>query len=107
MAVVPQGGREARTEYHVLESFAKNTLVQVTLITGRTHQIRIHFLFIGHPLAGDPVYGHRKQQLPLGRQFLHAARIALALPSTGEIVEFTSDLPDDLAVVLELLRVTG
>ena len=106
MAVVPRGGREARTEYHVLEFFAENTLVQVTPITGRTHQIRIHFLFIGHPLAGDPVYGHRRQRLLLNRQFLHSARIALALPSTGETVEFTSDLPDDLAVVLERLRST-
>ena len=107
MAVVPRDGREARTEYHVLEFFAENTLVQVTPITGRTHQIRIHFLFIGHPLAGDPVYGHRRQRLPLNRQFLHAAHLALALPSTGETVEFTSDLPDDLAVVLERLRNTG
>jgi len=81
--------------------------VQVALHTGRTHQIRIHFLFIGHPLAGDPVYGHRRQRLPLNRQFLHAARLALALPSTGETVEFTSDLPEDLAVVLELLRNKG
>jgi len=107
MAVVPRAGREARTEYHVLESFAENTLVQVTPITGRTHQIRIHFLFIGHPLVGDPVYGHRRQRLPLARQFLHATRLAFALPSTGETAEFSSDMPEDLSVVLEMLRDTG
>jgi len=104
MAVLRQGGREARTEYRVLEYFDQHTLLEAEPITGRTHQIRVHLASIGHPIAGDRVYGFRKQRLPLQRQFLHAARIAFTLPSTGQPVEFTSELPDDLAAVLELLR---
>lgn len=104
MAVLPRGGREARTEYRVLEHLTQHTLVEAEPVTGRTHQIRIHFASIGHPLAGDRVYGFRKQRLPLRRQFLHAARIAFTLPSSGEPVEFTSELPDDLAAVLDDLR---
>jgi len=106
MAVLSQGGREARTEYRTLECFARHTLVEAEPITGRTHQIRIHFASIGHPIAGDCVYGFRKQRLPLSRQFLHAARLAFALPSSDQPTEFTSELPDDLATVLELLRQT-
>lgn len=104
MAVLPHGGREARTEYRVLETFAQHTLVEAEPVTGRTHQIRLHFAFIGHPIAGDRVYGFRKQRLPLQRQFLHAARLAFALPSSGQPVEFTSSLPHDLAAVLDSLR---
>jgi 23S rRNA pseudouridine1911/1915/1917 synthase len=104
MAVVAHGGREARTEYRVLERFSQHTLAEAQPITGRTHQIRIHFASIGHPVAGDRVYGFRKQRLSLPRQFLHAARIGLRLPSSGEAVEFTADLPHDLALALEELR---
>jgi 23S rRNA pseudouridine1911/1915/1917 synthase len=104
MAVLPRGGREARTEYRVLEYFVQHTLVEAEPITGRTHQIRIHLASIGHPIAGDSVYGFRKQRLPLRRQFLHAARIAFTLPRSGQPAEFTSELPDDLATVLDALR---
>jgi 23S rRNA pseudouridine1911/1915/1917 synthase len=104
MAVMPRGGREARTEYRVVERFPQQTLVEAEPITGRTHQIRIHFASIGHPLVGDRVYGFRKQRLALRRQFLHAARIAFTLPCSGQPVEFTSQLPDDLAAVLDNLR---
>jgi 23S rRNA pseudouridine1911/1915/1917 synthase len=104
MAVLPRGGREARTEYRVLEHFVQHTLVEAEPITGRTHQIRIHLASIGHPIAGDIVYGFRKQRLSLRRQFLHAARIAFTLPSSGQPAEFTSGLPDDLAAVLDALR---
>ena len=104
MAVVAHGGREARTEYCVLERFSQHTLAEAKPITGRTHQIRIHFAFIGHPVAGDHVYGFRKQRLSLRRQFLHAARIGFRLPSSGEAMEFTADLPHDLASVLDELR---
>ncbi|MGB9879457.1 MAG: RluA family pseudouridine synthase, partial [Anaerolineae bacterium] len=101
---LPRGGREARTEYRVMEYFPQHTLVEAEPITGRTHQIRLHFAFIGHPIAGDRVYGFRKQKLPLQRQFLHAARLSFTLPGTGQPVEFTSPLPGDLVVVLESLR---
>lgn len=104
MAVLARGGREARTEYRVQEYFAEHTLVAAEPVTGRTHQIRIHFAFIGHPLVGDRVYGLRKQRLPLERQFLHAARIAFTLPSSGQPVEFSSPLPEDLQTLLETLR---
>lgn len=103
MAVVTRGGREARTEYHVQEHFGEHSLVAAEPITGRTHQIRIHFAFIGHPLVGDRVYGLRKQRLALDRQFLHATRIAFALPGSGQTVEFTSPLPEDLQKLLSTL----
>jgi 23S rRNA pseudouridine1911/1915/1917 synthase len=97
-------GREARTEYRIVERFPQHALIEAEPVTGRTHQIRIHLAFIGHPIVGDRVYGFRKQRLALPRQFLHATRIAFTLPSSGQPVEFTSPLPDDLAAVLKTLR---
>ena len=110
MAIATQasrGAREARTEYRVIEHFPGNALLEAEPVTGRTHQIRIHLSFIGHPIVGDRVYGFRKQRLALKRQFLHAARIAFTLPSLGQLVEFTSPLPVDLAAVLAGLRQPG
>ncbi len=104
MATVPKGGRPAVTEYKVREYFQQHTLVEAHPITGRTHQIRVHFAAIGHPLVGDPVYGYRRQRLPLKRQFLHAARLCFTLPGSGREVGFESPLPDDLRAVLEILR---
>ena len=112
MAVV-EGGREARTEYTVVEYFGGEvgkvsrpyTLVEAEPKTGRTHQVRVHFASIGHPLAGDPVYGFRKQRLSLlRRQFLHARTLGFRLPGSNEYIELTAELPDDLGVVLEELR---
>jgi len=107
MAVVPRGGREAQTEYRALEFYDAHTLVEAHPLTGRTHQIRIHMAFIGHPIVGDPVYGFRKQRAKAPRLFLHAARLGFRLPSTGEWREFQAPLPDDLAAVLERLRTEG
>lgn len=105
--------RPATTEYKVLARYAVPlhndlgrgifTLVQAHPITGRTHQIRIHFAWQGHPLVGDPIYGLRRQRLPAPRLFLHATRLAFTLPSTGEWVEFTTPLPTDLQDVLDRL----
>ncbi len=103
MAVV-RSGRQASTAYRVIERFEDHTLVEVRPQTGRTHQIRVHFAFIGHPLVGDRVYGYRRQRLGLGRQFLHAQALSFRLPSSGEVVEFHSPLPDDLRQVLADLR---
>jgi len=99
MAVV-SGGREARTRYRVLGYPGEHTLVEAMPETGRTHQIRVHFAAIGHPVFGDMVYGKRSPLL--GRQFLHAQRLGFRLPSTGEYVEFRSELPPDLETALRL-----
>lgn len=103
MAVIPSG-RPARTLYRVLEELGPCSLVEATLATGRTHQIRVHFAHIGHPVLGDPTYGRRAGALGLPRQFLHAFRLGFRLPSDGAYREFTSPLPEELAVVLNRLR---
>ncbi len=101
MAVV-EDGRTARTCYRVLERFERATLVRLSLETGRTHQIRVHLAYLGHPLVGDGVYGRGPGNL--GRQFLHACRLGFEHPSSGEFVEFSSKLPEDLRRVLEEMR---
>ncbi|MEW5942583.1 MAG: 23S rRNA pseudouridine(1911/1915/1917) synthase RluD [Pseudomonadota bacterium] len=112
MAVVA-GGKPAVTHYRVGESFAAHSLVQCSLETGRTHQIRVHMQSIGHPLAGDPVYGGRPAEQPpsvrdairaLGRQALHAERLGLLHPVSGEAMEWQARLPADMAALLEALR---
>ncbi len=104
MAVVGQGGREARTTYWTEESFSHYSLVRVRLDTGRMHQIRVHFSALGHPIVSDPVYGRPIKGLPLTRQFLHASLLRFVHPGTGVEMEFISPLPGDLAAVLDRLR---
>jgi 23S rRNA pseudouridine1911/1915/1917 synthase len=94
-------GREARTNYRVRQHIGKYSLLEVKPETGRTHQIRVHLAAIGYPVIGDETYGGKSPLL--GRQFLHAHRLRFQLPSTGESVEFTSELPPDLAEVLETI----
>ncbi len=101
MAVV-SGGREAHTEYRVIKYYNEYTLVEAMPETGRTHQIRVHFAAIGHPVFGDPVYG--KKSPLLGRQFLHACMLGFRLPSSGKYVEFKTELPPDLDDVLKQLN---
>lgn len=101
MAVVDVG-RDAETHYNVLEYFPKNTLVKVVPKTGRTHQIRVHFSALGHPLVGDKLYGGRDDKLE--RQFLHASVLGFCAPGSGEYMEFNSPLPLDLISVLEDLN---
>lgn len=101
MAVL-KDGHPARTSYHVLEYFSQNTLLEITPETGRTHQIRVHLAFIKHPIAGDRVYGPRRQKLE--RPFLHASLLGFHDPSNGKYVEFRADLPPELQKVLEKLR---
>jgi 23S rRNA pseudouridine1911/1915/1917 synthase len=103
-AVRGAGEREARTHFEVIEVLPADTLVEARLETGRTHQIRAHFAAIGHPVAGDPRYGHAGRH-GLDRQFLHSARLGFAHPFGGERLEFESPLPDDLAEALEIARV--
>jgi len=101
---VRSDGREARTRFTVLETLPGYSLLEARPETGRTHQIRVHFAYIGHPVAGDPVYGPRKDRLGLGRQFLHASSLGFRHPITGQPLEFTSPLPADLQRVLDRLR---
>jgi 23S rRNA pseudouridine1911/1915/1917 synthase len=94
--------REAVTHFELVEEIDQNALLRVRLETGRTHQIRVHLAAIGLPVVGDPVYG--ASEPALGRQFLHAARLAFTHPFTGERLEVESPLPVDLARYLDHLR---
>jgi 23S rRNA pseudouridine1911/1915/1917 synthase len=102
MAIV-EAGKEAITHYQVRKYLDDYTLVEVTPLTGRTHQIRIHLSAIGHPVVGDPIYGIKSAFL--GRQFIHAYRLGFHLPSTKQYREFASPLPADLEQALD--RLTG
>lgn len=106
MAVVP-GGREAVTHYRALERLPGFTLVECRLETGRTHQIRVHMAHIGHPVAGDPVYGPKKCITSLNGQCLHARLLGFVHPATGEYMEFDSGLPPYFTDFLEKLRRKG
>ena len=108
-AVNGSGARNAVTHIKVLERFGKYTLVKAILETGRTHQIRVHMAYMHHPLAGDELYGPRRQSskiegIPVSGQLLHAGTLGFIHPSTGEYMEFHSDLPEVFAQVLAKLR---
>jgi 23S rRNA pseudouridine1911/1915/1917 synthase len=102
-AVRGRGARDARTHFQVVESLPADSLVEARLETGRTHQIRAHFAAIGHPVAGDPRYGHAGRHR-LERQFLHSARLGFQHPFSGEALEFESGLPEDLLEALDRAR---
>jgi 23S rRNA pseudouridine1911/1915/1917 synthase len=99
MAVV-DGGRPAVTEFAVMERMRRYTRLEVRLLSGRTHQIRVHLASIGHPIAGDPVYGRRGASAST-RPALHAQRLTLLHPDDGRRCDFESPLPDDLAAALQ------
>jgi 23S rRNA pseudouridine1911/1915/1917 synthase len=106
MAVVPDG-RQATTGYRVRERFPGWTLLELDLVTGRTHQIRVHLDAIGHPVAGDPLYGtgtSRRGPDGLGRLFLHSWRLELTSPTSGRLLRAEAPLPPELETVLESLR---
>ncbi|MBS1903936.1 MAG: RluA family pseudouridine synthase [Bacteroidetes bacterium] len=120
-AVVPEGGKTAITEYIVIEEYAGFSLLELRLETGRTHQIRVHMQHIGHPVFGDPTYGgrvmhvkridvqgfkHRIEDMLTGfhRQALHAKTLRLYHPRTGELMEWTTELPDDMIAIIKALR---
>lgn len=104
MAVSPEG-RYARTEYEVLERFKDVSLVSVNLMTGRTHQIRVHMATIGYPVVGDRTYGRRREALAVPRQMLHAQRLTLTHPLSGERMSFEAPVPADIQAVLDRLGV--
>lgn len=104
---VVEGGREAITHFNVIERFKDYTLVRCILETGRTHQIRVHMAYIGHPLVGDPVYGYKKQKFKLQGQMLHAKVLGFIHPSTKEYIRFESPLPDYFEDLLNKLRASS
>ncbi|MGN0783155.1 MAG: RluA family pseudouridine synthase [Christensenellales bacterium] len=103
IAVDPDG-RQAITLFNVVERFSANTLVRFELKTGRTHQIRVHSAFIGHPIVGDKVYGFKKQRFDLNGQLLHSKEITFTHPKTGESMHFDSELPDYFRRILLVLK---
>lgn len=104
MAVVsPDKGKLAITLYTVLKRYKGYTLCRFDLKTGRTHQIRVHAKHLGHPVVGDPVYGVKKQKFKLNGQLLHAYRLSLKHPATGEEMTFEAPLPDYFTQVLDTL----
>ena len=109
MAVLPEGkGRRAVTHYKVVKRYNKGyTLVHFTLETGRTHQIRVHCKHLGHPIVGDLVYGIKKQKFELNGQLLHAFRLTLSHPRTGERMTFEAPVPAYFQRVLDLLEKGG
>ena len=104
MAVLASGGREAVTHYRVLNRFREYTHIECCLETGRTHQIRVHMAFLGHPLLGDAVYGPAKCPYKLQGQTLHAGVLGFHHPRTGAYMEFTAPLPDYFKHLLEILK---
>lgn len=103
MAVNLKNGKEARTHYYVKERFARNTFIECRLETGRTHQIRVHMAYLGHPLVGDPLYGTRKSNLDFPGQALHAYALGFIHPRTEEPLYFEAPLPQHFQTVLKEL----
>jgi 23S rRNA pseudouridine1911/1915/1917 synthase len=104
---VVSGGRPSVTHYDTVEAFPAASLLDITLETGRTHQIRVHFSALRHPCVGDLTYGADPtlaERVGLTRQWLHARSLGFMHPTTGQYVEFTSEYPDDLAHALSVLR---
>ena len=104
MAVTEKNSRSAVTHYQVLERFGGYTHICCRLETGRTHQIRVHMAYIGHPILGDTVYGHKKKELGQDTQCLHARQLVFLHPRTGQPVTVTCPLPDYFEGVLQKLR---
>jgi 23S rRNA pseudouridine1911/1915/1917 synthase len=95
--------RPARTRYKVVKRYRTHALLACYPRTGRTHQIRVHLQFIGHPIAGDEVYGYRRPTVALDRHFLHAAALTFTHPATGEEMTVEAELPPELQQVLDRL----
>jgi len=104
MAVTQKNSRNAVTHYRVLQRFGNYTHLELILETGRTHQIRVHTAYIGHPVAGDPVYGGKKYLVSLNGQCLHAYYISFVHPRTGQTLTFSSPLPDYFTDFLNKLK---
>lgn len=104
MAVVKEDGRNAVTEYEVMERFGKYTIVKCKLLTGRTHQIRVHMEYLGYPLVGDPKYSPKKTPFAINGQALHSLTLDFIHPRTGEQMHFEAPLPEDMHKIVTRLR---
>ncbi|NLL84034.1 MAG: RluA family pseudouridine synthase [Lentisphaerae bacterium] len=108
MAVVKLNGKRALTHYQVIEQFENTSLIQATIETGRTHQIRVHLAHLGYPLVGDPTYGNRNRDRTLPfkptRQMLHAAHLAFTHPTSAEKLSFSAPPPEDFTFACNLLK---
>lgn len=104
MTVVKEGGRDAITDYEVLERFGKYTLVRCKLRTGRTHQIRVHMEYLGYPLVGDPKYSPMKTPFGIKGQALHSHTLEFTHPRTGERMKFEAPLPEDMHKIITRLH---
>jgi len=104
MTVTSKNSKEAITHYRVLERYNKYTLIEVKLETGRTHQIRVHMSHINHPVVDDPVYSKAKNEFHLNKQMLHAYKLGFYHPTTGEYMEFKTDLPKYFRNILDILE---
>ena len=104
MAVVFENSKDAVTHFNVVERFGHQTLVECNLETGRTHQIRVHFAHIGHPVVNDPFYGYRRMDFPIEGQALHSKSLDVKHPITGESMHFEAPLPDDFKACIEFAK---
>ena len=104
MAVTFVNSKEAITNFRIVERFGAYTLVECKLLTGRTHQIRVHMAYIGHPVVGDPKYGPERNHFSIEGQALHSAELTIKHPVTGEKMVFTAALPEDMESILLELR---
>ncbi len=97
-------GRKAESEFYTVAEYRDHTLLEVNPLTGRTHQIRVHLAFLGCPVVGDQIYGHRKNSLEIDRFFLHASKLVIRLPGKEEETEFNAPLPSDLQTIIDHLE---
>ncbi len=104
--VLEHDGKEAISEYFTQEVFPEHTLIKVSILTGRTHQIRVHMAFLGCPVVGDTVYGRIKTSIKIQRQFLHAFRLSILIPGEKTKKAFEAPLASELFEILDLLRIT-
>ena len=106
MAVTFENSKEAVTHFKVVERFTEYTLLECRLETGRTHQIRVHMQYIGHPVVGDPKYGRLKPYFAhlIQGQALHSAQLSFTHPQTKEVLSFEAPLPQDMQSILKELR---
>lgn len=102
--VLDRDGKEAISEYTTIQEFPEHTFIRISILTGRTHQIRVHLGFVGCPVVGDTVYGRKNPTLDVTRQFLHANQLSIMIPGESQIRTFEASLADDLEAILDSLK---